>query len=137
MKELPTLTPKQQKFVMIYLTNGNNATDAYRQAYNCENMSSEAIYVEASKLLKNPKVALWIEYSQENIKKNFEDELLYTAKDAMREYTELQELSMESLKTYNVAKGCIDGKCKVAGLHKDKVEHSVGETLEELLDNLN
>ena len=44
---------------------------------------------------------------------------------------------MKSAKTFNVAKGCIDGKCKVAGLHKDKVEHSVGESIEELLEKLN
>ena len=31
--ELPTLTNKQQKFLLTYITNGNNATDAYKQAY--------------------------------------------------------------------------------------------------------
>ena len=134
--ELKNLTPKQQKFVIQYITNGNNASEAYRNSYDVSNMSADSINVEACKLLKNPKVTLWLEYCQQNVRQNFQEELIYTAQDALREYTELQAKSMVSSKTYNVAKGCIDGKCKVAGLHQDKVEHSVGDSLEELLDKL-
>ena len=37
-EELPTLTPKQTAFVNALLQ-GKTASDAYREAYNCENMS--------------------------------------------------------------------------------------------------
>ncbi|OWK42450.1 terminase small subunit [Fimbriiglobus ruber] len=50
-------TPKQEKFCQKYIELGN-ASEAYRQAYDAENMSPEAIGVEACRLLQNPKVAL-------------------------------------------------------------------------------
>jgi hypothetical protein len=61
--ELPKLTPKQNAFVSALLE-GKNASDAYRQAYNCENMSRQAIWVEASRLCASPKVALWLRHFQ-------------------------------------------------------------------------
>lgn len=51
------LTPKQEAFCLAYLKTGN-ASEAYRQAYNAENMKPESINVNASKLLSNTKVAL-------------------------------------------------------------------------------
>lgn len=50
------LTAKQEAFVQNILQ-GRNQADAYRSAYNCENMSDNAIYREASLLLDNPKIA--------------------------------------------------------------------------------
>lgn len=50
------LTAKQEAFVQNILQ-GRNQADAYRSAYNCENMSDNAIYREASLLQDNPKVA--------------------------------------------------------------------------------
>ena len=34
MADLPELTTKQQNFILRYLINGNNATEAYRSAYD-------------------------------------------------------------------------------------------------------
>lgn len=56
-KEAADITPKQDAFAQRFLELGN-ASEAYRQAYDAENMSNEAIWVEASRLLDNPKVAL-------------------------------------------------------------------------------
>ena len=53
------LTEKQEKFCTNILS-GMNQTDAYKNAYSVENMSDEAIYVEASRLVDNPKVSLRI-----------------------------------------------------------------------------
>ena len=60
---LPTLTPKQTAFVNALLE-GRTASDAYREAYNCENMSRGAVWVEASRLRANTKVALWLRHFQ-------------------------------------------------------------------------
>jgi len=50
------LTQKQQTFINIYLGNGENATEAYKQAgYRVKNDNVAA--PEASKLLRNPKVS--------------------------------------------------------------------------------
>lgn len=50
------LTAKQEKFVQN-LIQGMSQADAYRGAYSTKKMSDNAIYREASLLLKNPKVA--------------------------------------------------------------------------------
>ena len=57
--DLPALTDKQLRFVRAIL-DGKTATDAYRTAYDCSNMQSESIWVAASRLRNNDKVALWI-----------------------------------------------------------------------------
>lgn len=58
------LTPKQEAFVLAYLETGN-ASEAYRRAYDCNGSSEAAINVNASKLLKNAKVALRLQVLQE------------------------------------------------------------------------
>ena len=54
-----TLTAKQESFALA-IVNGKTQADAYREAYNTENSQENSIYVEASKLVSNPKVALRI-----------------------------------------------------------------------------
>ncbi len=51
------LTPKQERFVEEYLTNGRSAAAAYRAAYNAASMKPKQVHEEACKLLANPKVA--------------------------------------------------------------------------------
>jgi phage terminase small subunit len=51
------LTQKQENFALL-LVSGCSKADAYRQAYNAENMADASIHVEASRLAANPKVAL-------------------------------------------------------------------------------
>jgi phage terminase small subunit len=60
---LPLLTPKQQAFVDA-LIEGKTASDAYREAYNCETMSKAAVSVEASRLRRSPKISLWLRHFQ-------------------------------------------------------------------------
>ena len=54
------LTPKQAAFARKYIELGN-ASEAYRQSYDAAGMSNEAIWVEASRMLDNPTVALRID----------------------------------------------------------------------------
>ncbi len=58
---MPNLTHKQENFAICFTMNNNNKTKAYKESYDCENMSDAAIYVEACRLAKNPKVALRID----------------------------------------------------------------------------
>jgi phage terminase small subunit len=51
------LTAKQEAFVQKIIE-GYSQADAYRSAYSCKNMSDNAIYVNASKLVNDTKVAL-------------------------------------------------------------------------------
>lgn len=58
------LTPKQEAFAQKYIELGN-ASEAYRQSYDAENMKSEAIHVEACRLLQDPNVALRVKELKE------------------------------------------------------------------------
>jgi phage terminase small subunit len=50
------LTVKQERFAHAYLECGNGS-EAYRKAYDCKNMSNEAMKVEAYRLRKRPHIA--------------------------------------------------------------------------------
>lgn len=50
------LTAKQEAFAQN-IVSGMNQADAYRSAYDADNMSDNAIYREASLLMSRPKVA--------------------------------------------------------------------------------
>lgn len=58
------LTPKQEAFVLAYIETGN-ATESYRRAYDCSNMTDKSINENASKLLRNAKVAPRLQVLQE------------------------------------------------------------------------
>ena len=51
------LTTKQEIFVQR-LIEGNSQREAYKFAYDAENMKDETIDIEASKLFNNPKISL-------------------------------------------------------------------------------
>src|ERR1700722_7757636 len=51
-----SLTPKQEKFAQKYVEL-SNASEAYRQSYDAENMLDKTIWEEASRTLADPKVA--------------------------------------------------------------------------------
>ena len=59
------LSPKQEAFALRYLEIGNQS-QAYRYAYNTQNMSDAAVRVEACRLLKHPKIALTLAREKRN-----------------------------------------------------------------------
>lgn len=139
-EELPKLTTKQQTFVLRYCINGNNASEAYRYAYDCKNMSDEAVNVEACKLLKNPKIALWIKYAESNVKQVFQDEIKYSAKECFDEIENLKNIALESTDKHgnpnvSTALRAVELKGKLAGHFVDKHQVS-GGGLAEVLDKL-
>ena len=70
---MESLTPKQEKFVMA-LISGMSQRQAYKFAYNYENMKDTTIDVKACKLFKKDKIQLrynqLIKEKQQNILKN-------------------------------------------------------------------
>lgn len=65
------LTIKQEKFCNKYLECGN-ASEAYRYAYDCSNMSNNAVWNASSILLDNPKVIQRIKELQSSFQKRTE-----------------------------------------------------------------
>lgn len=62
------LTAKQEQFAKA-IVEGMNQADAYRSAYDTKNMSDNSVYVNASKLIANAKVALRIKELRDELAK--------------------------------------------------------------------
>lgn len=62
------LTAKQELFVQKIIE-GMSQADAYRSAYSCKNMSDNSIYVNASKLVADTKVAQRLKELREQLSK--------------------------------------------------------------------
>jgi phage terminase small subunit len=60
------LTPKQEKFCHAYIETGN-ASEAYRQAYDCAKMKPETVNRTASDLLNNLKIATRVKLLQADL----------------------------------------------------------------------
>src|SRR5438045_997748 len=62
------LTPKQEKFAQKYIELGN-AAEAYREAYDAENMKPVTVRRKAAELLENGKVAAYVRALRERLLK--------------------------------------------------------------------
>ncbi len=113
--ELPELTAQQLDFVRHILA-GKTASDAYRLAYNAENMANKSIWVEASRLRNSPDVALWLGAAR---KANLGSAVL-TKEQHMQELERLREIALD---TGNVgaAVQAEMSRGKVAGHHVERV----------------
>ena len=65
-KSVYGLTAKQEEF-SVAVAGGKSQSDAYRQAYDAENMTQSQIWVESSTLAKNQKVADRIAFLRNSI----------------------------------------------------------------------
>ena len=61
------LTAKQEKFCNLYIELGN-ASEAYRQAYDCSKMKDKSIWEKASELLTHVKVSSRVRELQSEVK---------------------------------------------------------------------
>lgn len=111
------LTPKQEKFCLVYLETGN-ASEAYRQAYNTENMKPESINVKASELLASGKIAVRLsELRAPAIAK-----AQLTVEDLLRELEEARRLALDT-EAPAPAVSATMGKAKLLGLDKQVIDH--------------
>lgn len=114
------LTPKQEKFALKYVETGN-ASEAYRQSYNAENMQPDSIHVNASKLLSDAKVALRVEELQSAHRERHDvtvDSLTLKASEVFTGAMEAQQ--------FGAARGALDLQAKLHGLITNKQDVKVG-----------
>jgi phage terminase small subunit len=71
------LTPKQEKFVKVYVAS-HNASEAYRKAYDCSKIKPTSIEQSASRLLKNVKVSSRIAELSSKVQQIAEERYLVT-----------------------------------------------------------
>jgi hypothetical protein len=111
------LTPKQEAFAQAYLETGN-ASAAYRKAYDAQRMQENALNVQASRMLKHPKVALRIEQLQRKHQKRHEVTI-----DTLTEKLEAAlAKAMAEPKGASAAVSAVMGIGKLHGLIVDKQE---------------
>ena len=123
------LTPKQEKFSQKYIELGN-ASEAYRQAYNAENMTDKQIWEEACKLNANPKVSQRVnELRQEHAKRHE-----VTVDSITAEQEEARKLAMK-IKQPAAAAGASMNKAKLHGLVTDKSEVKITDA-EKILEEI-
>jgi len=65
------LTPKQQHFCRAVVAPGNTLSDAYREAYNADNMKPATINREAHALMSDPKITARVESLQRAADRTF------------------------------------------------------------------
>lgn len=130
-EDLPELTPQQLEFVQG-LCAGKTASDAYRAAYNCENMQNSTIWAAASRLRTNTKVAAWLSAARiAHLGSN-----IVTRENHLRELERIKELCIAN-GNYGAAAQCEHYRGKVGGhyveLYAD-VSHDPVATLNEVAE---
>lgn len=114
------LTPKQEQFCQK-VAEGESQSDAYRFAYNAENMTPKQIWEEASKLASNPKVSQRLFSLHEAAK----ERTLVTIESITRELNESRALAVEQDNPAEMTKASM-AKAKIHGLDVHKIDASIG-----------
>ena len=120
------LTAKQEAFAQN-IVSGMNQADAYRSAYDADNMSDNAIYREASLLMSHPKVSQRISDMRNELAKP-------TIMSAQERLEWLTGLVKDEETDVNAKLKAVDIMNKMQGEYVNRIEAEVNVTkLEELL----
>ena len=113
------LTQKQENFCLKYVETGN-ASEAYRFAYNAENMKPESVQVSACRLLDKANVKLRVR----ELKAEHAERHRITVDDLIAELEEarIAALAAETVQS-SAAVGATMGKAKLLGLDKQIIDH--------------
>ena len=124
------LTQKQINFCHKYIECGN-ASEAYRFAYNAENMKPATVTVSASQLLSDHNVTIMIE----SLRNDAAKEAVITVHDLIKE---LEEARLAALQAQTVqasaAATATMGKARLLGLDKQIIESTNKHTFEDISD---
>lgn len=108
------LTPKQEAFACAYVETGN-ASEAYRRAYNAENMKPETVWKRACELLAGGKVAGRVSELQAAAT----ERCIVTVASITQELEEARTLALQEAQA-SAAVSASMGKAKLHGFLVDK-----------------
>lgn len=111
------LTQKQEAFCLAYIETGN-ASEAYRRAYDAENMQPDSIHVAACQLLAKPNIAIRVQ----ELRAPLIAKARLTVEDLLNELEEARQLAMNT-ETPAPAVSATMGKAKLLGLDKQVIDH--------------
>ena len=112
------MTPKQEQFARLYVETGN-ASEAYRQAYNADNMKPETVTNEAYKLLQDPDISAMVD----DLKAEARQRHAVTVGDLLSELEQARVAALAApTPQSSAAVSATMGKAKMLGLLVDKAE---------------
>ena len=112
------MTPKQEQFARLYVETGN-ASEAYRQAYNADNMKPETVTNEAYKLLQDPDISAMVDGLKEEARQRH----AVTVGDLLSELEQARAAALAApTPQSSAAVSATMGKAKMLGLLVDKAE---------------
>ena len=112
------MTPKQEQFARLYVETGN-ASEAYRQAYNADNMKPETVTNEAYKLLQDPDISAMVDGLKEEARQRH----AVTVDDLLSELEQARAAALAApTPQSSAAVSATMGKAKMLGLLVDKAE---------------
>ena len=112
------MTPKQEQFARLYVETGN-ASEAYRQIYNTDNMKPETVTNEAYKLLQNPDISAMVD----DLKAEARQRHAVTVGDLLHELEQARAAALAApTPQSSAAVSATMGKAKMLGLLVDKAE---------------
>lgn len=91
------LTPKQERFIQN-IVSGMSQRQAYKDAYDAENMTDESIDVNACKLFNDAKIS----QRYQELMKELEDKAIMSAKERMEWLTSVVNGDIKDTVYYNV-----------------------------------
>lgn len=112
------LTPKQEKFCLVYLETGN-ASEAYRQAYDAQSMKPDSVNRKAKEVLDNVKIAARLAELRAPIIAKAQ----LTVEDLLKELEEARRLAIDT-EAPAPAVSATMGKAKLLGLDKQIIENT-------------
>ena len=117
-KRIKDITPKQEQFARLYVETGN-ASEAYRQAYNADNMKPETVTNEAYKLLQDPDISAMVDGLKEEARQRH----AVTVGDLLHELEQARAAALAApTPQSSAAVSATMGKAKMLGLLVDKAE---------------
>ena len=110
------MTTKQEQFARLYVETGN-ASEAYRQAYNTDNMKPETVTNEAYKLLQAPDISAMVD----DLKAEARQRHAVTVDDLLHELEQARAAALTApTPQSSAAVSATMGKAKMLGLLVDK-----------------
>jgi phage terminase small subunit len=110
------LTPKQEAFCLAYIET-SNASEAYRQAYDCQRMKPETVSRNAKALLDNNKIATRLA----EIRQPVLERAQITLETHLNDLKHLRDVSAKEGK-YGAAVQAEIARGKASGLYIDRAE---------------
>jgi len=124
------LTEKQENACKAYIECGGNQSEAYRRAYNAENMTQKSIWEKASGVFSLVKVSERVIMLQESHAKRHN----VTVDTITDELDEARKLAKD-IENPTAMTGATMGKAKIHGLITDKIKHEGSIDLKSMSDN--